>query len=59
MRRLLDEQQTTAAEQTLLAGVKRNHWDPIGSALVISRLDRLVELAEQLVADNVALRADR
>lgn len=54
MRRLLDERLTAAAEQTLIKGVKSNHWEPIGHALVIERLDRLVALAERLCSEAEA-----
>ncbi|WP_329572987.1 hypothetical protein [Streptomyces sp. NBC_01361] len=52
--RLLPERLTAVAEKTLIKGVESNHWDPIGSALIVDRLDRLVELAEQLISDRTA-----
>ncbi|MFJ3286749.1 hypothetical protein ACIPMW_15900 [Streptomyces sp. NPDC086669] len=55
MGRLLGQRETQRAEEKLRNGVARDHWQPIGSALIIQRLDRLVELAEaQLRASEAA-----
>jgi hypothetical protein len=47
MGRLLGQRDTERAEQVLREGAARDHWDPTGYALIIGRLDRLVELAEE------------
>jgi hypothetical protein len=52
----LDDTTRTHAESVTQRGARTNNWVGTGNALIIDRLDRLVELAEQLVADNKAAR---
>lgn len=48
----LDDTTRAHAESVTQRGARTNNWIGTGHALIIDRLDRLVELAEQLVTEQ-------
>lgn len=48
----LDDTTRTRAEDVTQRGARTSNWVGTGNALIIDRLDRLVALAEELLAER-------